>query len=70
MRISAARAVMIGDDLEDDVGGAQANGIRGILVRTGKYRPADERNEMIKPNLIADNIAEATDQILRTASQQ
>jgi len=29
---------MIGDDIVSDVGGAQACGIRGIQVRTGKYR--------------------------------
>lgn len=31
---------MIGDDIVTDVGGAQACGIRGIQVRTGKYRLA------------------------------
>ena len=30
---------MIGDDLENDVGGAQSAGIRGVLVRTGKFDP-------------------------------
>ncbi len=29
---------MIGDDLINDVGGAQRCGIAAILVRTGKYR--------------------------------
>lgn len=29
---------MVGDDIVSDVGGAQACGIRGIQVRTGKYR--------------------------------
>lgn len=29
---------MIGDDLDSDVGGAQACGIRGVLIKTGKYR--------------------------------
>lgn len=29
---------MIGDDIESDVGGAQACGLRGIQVRTGKFR--------------------------------
>jgi len=29
---------MIGDDIVSDVGGAQACSIRGIQVRTGKYR--------------------------------
>lgn len=32
------QAVMIGDDIVSDVGGAQACGIRGLQVRTGKFR--------------------------------
>src|SRR6266511_5143914 len=30
-------AVMVGDDVESDIGGAKALGMRGILVRTGKF---------------------------------
>lgn len=30
--------MMIGDDIVNDVGGAQACGLRGVQVRTGKYR--------------------------------
>ena len=30
--------VMIGDDVQDDVQGAISFGMRGCLVRTGKYR--------------------------------
>ena len=33
---------MIGDDWKDDVGGAHAAVLHGILVRTGKYQPGDE----------------------------
>lgn len=29
---------MIGDDLVNDVGGAQSCGMKGVQVRTGKYR--------------------------------
>ena len=29
---------MFGDDVVSDIGGAMKCGIRGILVRTGKYR--------------------------------
>lgn len=34
--------IMVGDDAEMDVYGALATGLRGALVRTGKYRPGDE----------------------------
>lgn len=33
---------MIGDDVLQDVGGAQGVGMQSILVQTGKYRPGDE----------------------------
>ena len=39
--VSAARAAMIGDDVVNDIGGAQAAGIHGVLVRTGKFREDD-----------------------------
>ena len=32
---------MVGDDLVNDVLGAQAAGIRGVQVRTGKFQPSD-----------------------------
>ena len=30
--------MMVGDDVVNDVGGAQSCGLFGVLVRTGKYR--------------------------------
>ena len=33
------RAWMVGDDIEADIRGAQALGMRAVLVRTGKFRP-------------------------------
>ena len=41
-RRGRGRAAMVGDDVVNDVLGAQASGLTGILVRTGKYRPGDE----------------------------
>ena len=67
MGVAASRAVMIGDDLENDVGGAQDCDIRGILVRTGKYRPADETSDAIQPHRIVNDITEAVDEILKAA---
>jgi HAD superfamily hydrolase (TIGR01458 family) len=37
----AVQTLMIGDDIGSDVLGAQAVGMTGVLVRTGKFRPAD-----------------------------
>lgn len=54
---AAADAVMIGDDIRGDIGGAQKAGIRGILVRTGKFRSADLELG-IKPLMVLASIAE------------
>lgn len=56
--------VMIGDDIAFDIGGAQDAGIHGMLVRTGKFRPSDEKHPTIKPDVIVDNLANAVDLIL------
>lgn len=39
MGVSAAAAVMIGDDAESDIAGAQAAGLRAVQAMTGKYDP-------------------------------
>src|SRR5271165_6527810 len=49
------RGVMIGDDVEADVGGAMAAGLAGVLVRTGKYRQ-DALTARVTPTAIADSI--------------
>jgi len=54
---SAAQTVMIGDDIGGDVGGAQAAGLAGVLVRTGKFRPSDLEGD-IRPDAILDSIAD------------
>lgn len=54
--------VMIGDDLMSDVGGAQACGMRGIQVRTGKWRPDFEKMG-VTPDLTADCLFDAVKQI-------
>ena len=37
----ADKVIMIGDDIVGDVGGARNAGIRGLLVKTGKFRQSD-----------------------------
>lgn len=48
---------MVGDDVEMDVGGAQKAGIKGILVRTGKFREAFLKRCPVRPDAIIDSIA-------------
>ncbi len=59
MRIDPAQCVMVGDDIVTDIGGAQAAGLHTILVRTGKFRPADLDGQII-PDVIVDSIADLT----------
>ena len=48
---------MIGDDVRSDIGGAQQAGLRGILVRTGKFRPGDLDHEIV-PDAVLGSIAD------------
>ena len=56
---------MIGDDIVSDVGGAQKAGIRGVQVRTGKFRASDEDHPLVKPDMIVDNLKGLVDDILQ-----
>ena len=55
---AAGDAVMVGDDVESDVGGALRAGLAGILVRTGKYREELVRASAIRPTATVDSIAD------------
>ncbi len=50
--------VMVGDDIGSDVLGAQALGITGVLVRTGKFRPDDLTDSGPQPDHVIDSIAD------------
>lgn len=56
--MDAAEAAMIGDDIEADVGGAQAYGMKGILVQTGKFRPELVARSDVLPDLQMPSIAD------------
>jgi HAD superfamily hydrolase (TIGR01458 family) len=48
---------MIGDDVEADVAGASAFGLRTVLVRTGKFREEVLEEATVKPDAVIDSIA-------------
>jgi HAD superfamily hydrolase (TIGR01458 family) len=56
--VEAAEAIMVGDDLENDVRGAQQAGLRGILVCTGKHHGDSPLLERIHPDAILPSIAD------------
>ena len=55
--LTAAEVLMIGDDIETDVGGAQAAGLKGALVKTGKFRPSDLDGN-VTPDIVFDSVAD------------
>jgi HAD superfamily hydrolase (TIGR01458 family) len=56
--VRAEDAVMVGDDLVNDVLGAQAVGIAGVLVRTGKFLATDLERADAAPDQVLDSIAD------------
>jgi HAD superfamily hydrolase (TIGR01458 family) len=55
-----ARTLIIGDDIAADVGGAQRAGLRGALVKSGKFRPTDLAGE-VRPDVVLESIASLPD---------
>ncbi len=55
--LPASRVAVIGDDIEIDVRGAQLMGMKGWLVKSGRFRKED-LGRGIWPDRLLDNIAE------------
>jgi HAD superfamily hydrolase (TIGR01458 family) len=56
--VPPTHAAMVGDDVVNDVLGAQAVGMAGVLVRTGKFRPADLERDEGAPDHVIDSFAD------------
>jgi ribonucleotide monophosphatase NagD (HAD superfamily) len=54
----AGETVMVGDDVESDVLGAQRAGITGVLVRTGKFQPEVLQAADGTPDHVIDSFAD------------
>lgn len=52
------QVAMVGDDIEADIGGAQTLGLKGVLVKTGKYRAALAEKTGIQPDTSLDSIGD------------
>ena len=57
-KISYDKIAMVGDDLYNDIEGANNIGLFSVLVKTGKYRKDIFAKSSIKPNLVINSIAE------------
>ncbi len=56
--LDAGRVAMVGDDLHNDVLGAQHAGLHGVLVRTGKFRPEVLAASDEHPDVVIDSFAD------------
>lgn len=57
LQVPRENIAMVGDDLSADVLGAQAAGLKGILVRTGKFRPEQLQDASGTPWRVVDSVA-------------
>ncbi len=51
-------SIMVGDDIENDVGAAQRAGLQGVLVCTGKHNAQSHLLEKVHPDAILPSIAD------------
>jgi HAD superfamily hydrolase (TIGR01450 family) len=58
------RVAMIGDDVATDVLAAQACGLTGILVRTGKFREESLRQAEGRPDHVFDSIVDVVEALV------
>ncbi len=58
LRVTAGDALMIGDDIDNDVLAAQRCGLTGVLVRTGKYQARAHSGAAAAPDHVLDSIAD------------
>jgi HAD superfamily hydrolase (TIGR01458 family) len=63
MHLRPEQVAMIGDDIITDIGGAYHAGMKGILVRTGKYRSDSIDTAEIKPACTIDSVSRIQDVI-------
>jgi HAD superfamily hydrolase (TIGR01458 family) len=61
-----SQAWIVGDDLETDIAGAAAVGLRTALVRTGKFREDDLRRARTVPDLVLSSVADLPEWLERS----
>ncbi len=56
--LGSREVVMVGDDIEADIAGAQGVGLKAVQVKTGKYTPRDARHPTVRPDATIDSVAD------------
>lgn len=55
--LNPTEVAIVGDDIDVDIGGGQQAGLKGILVKTGKYRQSYAA-ATVKPDFIIDSVVD------------
>lgn len=63
--VAAGETVMVGDDIENDIDGAQSAGIRGVLVETGKHKGNSPLMAGSRPAAVLASIADLPEYLMR-----
>lgn len=58
IQVSASEALMVGDDLENDIAAAQQAGMHTVFVLSGKHKADSSLLQRVKPDAILASIAE------------
>ena len=67
--VPASSAAIVGDDIEVDIGGGQACGLAGVLVRTGKFRETEAARSPAVPDAIVGSLADLPDLLERRSPE-
>lgn len=63
MGLEPREILMVGDDIDSDIGGAQRAGFKTALVQTGKYK-ADDLEREITPDIVLKDFSKLTEWLL------
>ena len=63
-KASAQDSIMVGDDVDSDVNGAQLLGIRGCLVKTGKFRQNYFEQSGVNPFMVSESVVEFVEDLI------
>ncbi|WDT93166.1 HAD-IIA family hydrolase [Thermoleophilum album] len=65
--VDREECLMVGDDVEADIAGAQRQGIPAAFVRTGKHSDEDLERFGVRPQVVLDSIADLPDALAAAA---
>ena len=57
MGLALSEVAMVGDDLQTDIAGYRALGIRAFMVRTGQYRADEVEGAEVGPDRVIDSVS-------------